>query len=135
MHIIKYQIYHKICIGHSEIFKSSGLPPCKTAFTHPSVLKYLLCSHYVAVLSYTLGMDSFLIKFISFTFQLQFPLSLLLPSPHCNRPLPPSKQSFSVPVQKEPGQAYYQYPQNWSYQAAVNISSFPCIKAGQRNPV
>lgn len=103
MHIIKYQIYHKICIGHSEIFKFSGLPPCKTAFTHPSVLKYLLCSHYVAVLSYTLGMDSFLIKFISFTFQLQFPLSLLLPSPHCNRPLPPSKQSFSVPVQKEPG--------------------------------
>lgn len=103
MHIIKYQIYHKICIGHSEILKSSGLPPCKTAFAHPSVLKYLLCSHYVTVLSYTLGMDPFLIKFISFTFQLQFPLTLLLPAPHCNLPLPPSKQSFSVPVQKEPG--------------------------------
>lgn len=103
MHIFKYQIYHKICIEHSEIFKSSVLPPCKTVFAHPSFLKYLLCSHYVTVLSYTLGMDSFLIKFISFTFQLQFPLSLLPPFSHCNLPLPTPKQSFSVPVQKEPG--------------------------------
>lgn len=76
---------------------------CKAAFAHPSVLKYLLCSHYVTVLSYTLGIDSFLIKFISFAFQLQFPFSPLLPFPHCNLPLPTPKQSFSVPVQKEPG--------------------------------